>query len=108
MSVKGILIASFIVLALTGLCAGSAYADGSLSSSQPPDRYGMGLVTGNTYDPKNDITFVQVSWFALFDHEKVWRHKAPEALRFKIEGNMGTTTRPDKRLIISANILFHF
>ena len=104
MSAKGILTASFILFLLLNLCAGAIYADDSLSPTYAPDRYGMGLVTGNTYDPKNDITFVQASWFALFDYEKVWHHKAPGGLRFKVEGNMGTTTRPDKRLIVSANI----
>lgn len=92
------------MFSLTGLWIGSLYADDSLAPGYAPDRYGVGLVVGNTYDPKNDITFVQASWFALFDHEKVWRHKAPEGLRFKIEGNVGTTTRPEKRLIVSANI----
>jgi lipid A 3-O-deacylase len=104
MSVREILTTLLIMIVFMGLCAGPVYAVESLASSQVPDRYGMGLVTGNTYDPKNDITFVQASWFALFDYEKVWRHKAPEALRFKVEGNVGTTTRPDKRLIVSANI----
>jgi lipid A 3-O-deacylase len=104
MSAKGILTALFILFLLMNFSVGAVYGDDSLSTAYTPDRYGMGLAIGNTYDPKNDITFVQASWFALFDYEKVWRHKAPEALRFKVEGNVGTTTRPDKRLIVSANI----
>ncbi len=104
MSTKEILTAIFILFLLMGLCASPIYANDSPAPVHAPDRYGMGLAIGNTYDPKNDITFVQASWFALFDYEKVWRHKAPEALRFKVEGNVGTTTRPDKRLIVSANI----
>jgi lipid A 3-O-deacylase len=104
MSVKGILTTSFIVIALLNLWTGPVFADDNISPTHVPDRYGMGLVTGNTYDPTNDITFVQASLFGLFDYGKVWRNNAPEALRFKVEGNVGTTTRPDKRLIVSANI----
>ena len=78
---------------------------GDVPVSDVPNRYGMTVGTGNSYDPKNDITFVQISGFALFDHAKLFRHKAPEALRFKIEGSMGSMTRPEKRLIVSANIL---
>lgn len=110
LTIKNILKIYLIVFVFTGLWAGLIYADDSPVRSHAPDQYGLGLVAGNTYDPKNDITFVQASWFALFDYEKVWRHKAPEALRFKVEANMGTTTRPDKRLIVSANIfsLYYF
>lgn len=101
--VKWILLAPFIVLVFLCFCAGFACAEEGLTSCLP-DRYGMGFVAGNTYDPKNDITFMQASLFALFDYERVWQHKAPEALRFKVEANFGTTTRPDKRLIVSANM----
>ena len=85
-------------------CQQSLFA-GDAPVSDVPNRYGMTVVTGNTYDPKNDITFVQISGFALFDHEKIFPHKAPEALRFKIEGSLGSMTRPEKRLIVSANII---
>ena len=77
---------------------------GDTPVSDVPNRYGMTVVTGNSYDPRNDITFVQISGFALFDHEKIFPHKAPEALRFKIEGSLGSMTRPEKRLVVSANI----
>ncbi|HEY3278478.1 MAG TPA: acyloxyacyl hydrolase [Syntrophorhabdaceae bacterium] len=68
------------------------------------DRYGMAITGGNSYTPQNDISFVLLSGFALFDHEKVWGHKAPDGLRFKVETSLGTTTRPDKKLMTSANM----
>ena len=77
---------------------------GDVPVSDVPNRYGMSIVGGNSYDPQNDITFIQISGFALFDHEKIFPHKAPEALRFKIEGSLGSMTRPEKRLIVSASI----
>jgi hypothetical protein len=69
-----------------------------------PTRYGVALTGGNTYDPENNITFVLLSGFVLFDYERVWRHKAPDPLRFKVEFNAGVTTRPDTRAIISSGI----
>lgn len=69
------------------------------------DRYGLSIAGGNTYSPENDITFALLSGFILFDYEKVWHHKAPEPLRFKVEFNAGVTTRPEARAIISSGIL---
>ncbi len=69
-----------------------------------PTRYGMAVTGGNSYTPENDISFVLLSGFALFDYESVWGHKAPEPLRFKVETSVGTTTRPDRKLMTSANI----
>ena len=95
---------SFLLLFFMALTIGPVYADDT-PSGEVPNRYGMTVVTGNSYDPRNDITFVQISGFALFDHEKIFPHKAPEALRFKVEGSLGSMTRPEKRLIVSANII---
>ena len=89
-------------------CQKSLFA-GDAPVSDVPNRYGMSIVTGDdTYDRKNNATFVQISGFALFDHEKIFPHKAPEALRFKIEGSLGSMVRPEKRLIVSANIISLF
>jgi hypothetical protein len=64
----------------------------------------MGVTVGNSYTPQNDISFMALSGFTLFDYGKVWRRKAPEALRFKLEAGLGSTTRPEKKLITSANM----
>lgn len=70
-----------------------------------PNRYGLGLAVGNTYEASRDFGFVQVTGFALFDYKKVWHNLAPDPLRFKIEGNFGTTTYPNNRFIGSAGFL---
>ena len=93
----------FIILLFVLTCQGSLFA-GDAPVSDVPNRYGMSIAGGNSYDPQNDVTFVQISGFALFDHEKIFPHKAPEALRFKVEGSLGSMTRPEKRFIISASI----
>ena len=51
-----------------------------------PTRYGISLSAGNTYDPTNNIGFYMMSGFILYDYEKAWKHKAPDRLRFKVEG----------------------
>ncbi len=70
-----------------------------------PTRYGMGGNFGLVYDPGGDYDFAQVSGFALFDYDAVWPHRAPEALRFKVEANAGATVEPRVRAIVSANML---
>ena len=78
---------------------------GLAEEAEPPTRYGLAIAGGNTYSPENDITFALLSGFILFDYEKVWHHKAPEPLRFKVEFNAGVTTRPETRAVISSGIL---
>jgi hypothetical protein len=41
---------------------------GDAPASDVPNRYGVTVVTGNSYNPRNDITFVQISGFALFEN----------------------------------------
>jgi lipid A 3-O-deacylase len=107
-AIKHWALAILILLLLIIPCEKIAFADTEANPGNVPSRYGMTIVTGNSYDPRNDITFVQISGFALFDNEKIFPYKAPEGLRFKIEGNLGSMTRPEKRLIVSANIISLF
>ncbi len=69
-----------------------------------PTRYGMSLITGRTYDPTNNIDFYMVSGFILYDYEKVWKHKAPDQLRFKVETSLGAAYENDTRFTGSVNI----
>jgi len=70
-----------------------------------PTRYGMAAVVGNTFDPDDDISFVQLSGFIMWDYDKVWRHWAPESLRFKVEGTAGLTTPPKTRGMVSVGMM---
>jgi hypothetical protein len=69
-----------------------------------PDRYGLQVIFGHTYDPDVDIEFVLLSGFALFDYDKIWPHAAPEPLRFKVELSAGTTQERSKEFMASAGI----
>jgi lipid A 3-O-deacylase len=98
-----LILMAFLLCAPAAFCPGKVRAE-EVPAKNIPNRYGMSMTGGNTYTPENDISFVLLSGFALFDHEKVWGRKAPDALRFKVEGSLGATTRPDQKLMTSTNI----
>lgn len=85
------------------IVAGPVFADGTDIADIPP-RYGMGIVSGNTWDPVSDIHYLQFSLFGVWDYDKVWHHWAPENLRFKVELNAGATITGDVRAVISAEM----
>ena len=85
----------------------------AISAAEPdpdrylPDRYGLAVMAGTTYDPDNDIRLGMLSGFALFDYDKIWKHAAPAPLRFKVEWNAGIGKDEDDhaKLITSVNIM---
>jgi lipid A 3-O-deacylase len=92
---------AFIIMAL--ICSNGVYAQ-EASEKYSATRYGLSVVTGKSYHPTNNINFYMVSGFALYDYEKVWRHKAPEELLFKVEGSIGAAHDQKTRLVSSMNI----
>jgi hypothetical protein len=74
------------------------------SPAKVPDRYGLTVNIGNTYDPSGDTGFIMLSGIAQFDYDKIWPHAAPEALRFKVEVSAGSTWTRDKDFMASASI----
>jgi hypothetical protein len=75
------------------------------STLEIPTRYGLAGVVGETFDPVTDIRFVQLSGFAVWDYDRIWRHWAPDPLRFKVESTVGVTTTPETRAIISVGMM---
>jgi hypothetical protein len=69
-----------------------------------PDRYGVTVNIGNTYDPSADTGFAMLTGFGLFDYDKIWPHAAPEALRFKIEVSAGSTWTKDRDFMAAASM----
>ncbi|MDH4100664.1 MAG: acyloxyacyl hydrolase [Nitrospirota bacterium] len=90
---------------ILGLCCMALPQLTSADEKTVATRYAIGGTTGLTYDPNNDYDFVQITGIALYDYETVWKHRAPEPLRFKIEWNAGITTAPQTRAMLSANFL---
>jgi len=70
-----------------------------------PTRYGLAAVLAKTFDPVGNIYFVQMSGFVMWDYDKIWRHWAPDPLRFKIEATAGMTVSPYRRAIISTGMM---
>ena len=89
------------LLFLCTLLAGPAWAG---PGPHEPTRYALSTSIGTTYDPVGDRRFALASWVALIDYDRVWPHRAPAPLRFKVEATAGATLTPDVRTILSANI----
>jgi lipid A 3-O-deacylase len=90
--------AVLIVLILV-LIPGEGVTEENVSTPEPT-RYGVAISGGRTYSP-GDINYGAVTGLALFDYEKIWPHRAPEALRFKVEVSAGSTTHPSTVSILS-------
>ena len=80
-------------------------ADEKKSARVTPEQYGVGIVYGYAYDPRDYINFAQLNAFMLHDYDKVWGHAAPDSLRFKMECNLGTTINSPQRAIASFNTM---
>lgn len=74
------------------------------SADSIPNRYGLALLYANTYKPVNDIGLLMATGVALFDYEKVWHHRAPEPLRFKVEVSAGSAVRDRSGFVGGANL----
>jgi hypothetical protein len=84
-------------------------SDRPAAKDREPDRYGMTVGLGSSYDPVRDIRFVLISVFGLFDYGKVWGRDRPRELCFKVEGAAGGTVEPEQRAIVSlgAAVLYY-
>jgi lipid A 3-O-deacylase len=99
---SNVMVIVLLILALMLVPAGKSMSEEKEDSSQPA-RFGIAVTGGDSYTGGADISFGLLSGFALFDYEKIWRHRAPEALRFKIEVSAGSTLHPEHRFMCSAN-----
>ena len=91
-----------LVLLIMGLQPWSDVAAQDVKATEPT-RYGIAVAGGATYG-RDDISYGLATGFALFDYDRVWPHRAPEPLRFKVEVSAGSTTHPFTKFMTSANI----
>lgn len=94
---------TLLLIVLTFIWSNVVCAQGK-NDNLSATRYGLSVTTGKTYRLKNDINFYMLSGFALYDYDKIWRHKAPEALRFKVEASIGAAHYQKTRLVTSMNM----
>ncbi len=74
---------------------------------QAPHETAFGLYSGKSYDWAS-MYFFLASFQALFDYEALWPHPAPEGLKIRLEGNLGTAVGTEfsgARLVTSGNFL---
>jgi hypothetical protein len=72
-----------------------------------PTRTGLALSNGVSYSP-HGVDFCLLTGVALFDYDRVWKHRAPESLRFRVEYSLGAIVAPRVRLMTSANMIAQF
>ena len=96
---------SGLVVALILFSPSRSARSGDDEVDKIPTRYGMAVVLGDTFDPDENINFIQIAGFVMWDYDKVWHHWAPEALRFKVEGTAGLTTSPKTRAMVSVGMM---
>ncbi len=93
---------AFLIVFFILVFSGSALAEDE--RKYDATRYGLSLITGRTYNLTNNIDFYMLSGFALYDYDRIWKHKAPDALRFRVEGSIGAAHYRKIRLVSSVNI----
>jgi len=67
-----------------------------------PERPGLALTLGHSYDPSPTFGFAQLTGVAQYDYDRVWQHRAPEPLRFKLESSLGFASYQGKRRLFSS------
>jgi hypothetical protein len=70
-----------------------------------PTEYGVSFLEGQSYSPTNDVRFSLLSGFILYDYDRVWPHRAPEPLRFKVDAAVGIGGPDHDRFVASAGIM---
>lgn len=74
-----------------------------------PERRSLGLTLGHSYDPSPTFGFLQITGVLQYDYDRVWPHRAPEPLYFKVEASLGLADYSDNAsLITSANMLAQY
>ncbi len=96
----------FVILLLILMIAAGSFSISAEENNLEdiPDVKSIAFTFGRTYDPDNDIDFYMMSGFIMYDYEKIWKHKAPDSLRFKIEGSLGAAHENKTRLVTSVNM----
>jgi lipid A 3-O-deacylase len=92
------------LLILLLIMISSRISAGENNTDYVPTQNGISLSLGSAYSVPGTIDFYMVSGFVLFDYDKIWNHKAPENLRFKIEGTLGAAHDNSTHLVTSVNI----
>jgi hypothetical protein len=84
-------------------------AQGGFSDLAHPERLGVGVTSGHSYDPNPTFGFAQITGVLQYDYDRIWPHRAPEPLYFKLEGSLGLASyQGNERLLTSVNMLAQY
>ncbi len=95
----------WLVLLMLLFLQGASWGEEEAPEEYVPTRFGFALSYGNSFHPDNDIGFLLANYVALFDYDKIWKHSAPTALRFKLEVSLGSTVTPDQSMMASTGMM---
>lgn len=88
----------FCLFPVTPVAAESAWSQ--------PERMGLALYGGSSYNPQDGPTYALLSACLLYDYDAIWFHRAPDALRFKVEANLGVADiETSTRLVAAAQMM---
>jgi len=97
----------FCALASIALIAASIFAAApALATETVPTRAGLAVSCGASYNPEG-VDFCLLTGILLYDYDRVWKHAAPEPLRFRVEYSLGAIVEPRTRLMTSVNMIAH-
>jgi hypothetical protein len=95
------------VIVAAALVAASLLAPGAAPAADTePTRTGLAASCGASYSP-GGVDFCLLTGFLLYDYDRVWPHRAPPTLRFRVEYSLGAIVHPKTRLATSANMIAH-
>jgi hypothetical protein len=77
------------------------------ATAYAPTRAGLAVSYGVSYSPAG-VEFCLLTGILLYDYDRVWPHRAPESLRFRVEYSLGAIVEPETRLMTSANMIAQF
>jgi lipid A 3-O-deacylase len=86
--------------------AESQAAAANAQDARLPTQYGMAAEYSYSFDPSPHMSSLLARFSAVYDYASVWHQpKAPNTLRFKVEGAVGSNVDPGADLIASINML---
>jgi len=99
---RTLLVVLLFLTCMVPMVAGAAEADGWGN----PERFGLALYGGSSYNPQDGPTYALLSACLLYDYDAIWFHRAPDALRFKVEANLGVADiETSTRLVAAAQMM---
>lgn len=73
-----------------------------------PTRYALAAQVGNSYSTDAAVAWFLATGAVLIDYERLAPHPAPDELAFKLEGSAGIATAPERRAVLSVDMLANY